>query len=68
MSRFSVGARIETTMGIFQCGTVITSIPLRQYTDGSYREPLGLEKHRAVYVRWDDGTQGWTHRQFVALV
>jgi hypothetical protein len=55
-----VGQRVRTTMGIPTAGRVVRYVPRNQYTDGQYRYPMSHE--RAVYTKWDDGTQGWSHR------
>ncbi len=59
--KFPIGSRVHTTMGVREAGTVI--VPLSssdKYTDGSYRGPEnGRERRSAVYVKWDNGTQGW---------
>jgi len=50
-------------MGVHRTGTVIARVEKEKYTDGSYREPFEWEMH--VFVRWDDGVQGWTFARFL---
>lgn len=55
-----IGQRVRKTMGIPTAGRVVRYIPRDRYTDGQYRYPMSHEK--AVYTKWDDGSQGWSHR------
>lgn len=66
--QFPIGTKVKTAQGIRQSGEIISPIPKSQYSDGSYREPLTNEKARVLYVRWEDKTQGWTHKQFVQKI
>ena len=66
--QFPVGAKVKTVQGVQQSGVIISPILKSQYTDGSYREPLTKEKSRVLYVRWEDKTQGWIHKQFVQKI
>ena len=62
----SVGTRVRTTMGVRRIGTVLANMPSK-WTDGTYRDPQSrAEWAEAVPVRWDDGTEGWIHRRFLA--
>jgi hypothetical protein len=61
-----IGQRVKTTMGIPKSGHVIQYVPRHRYTDGQYRSPMSRE--RAVYTKWDDGTQGWSHREHLAAM
>jgi len=65
-----LGDRVSKVMGVRESGTVVAQvgcrvrrIPYRECTDGTYRDPRPLE--RVVYVRWDNGTVGWVHLQFL---
>ena len=58
-----LGARVRKVMGVRLAGAVTPRIPCWECSDGTYRDPGPRES--AVYVRWDDGTVGWVHRQFL---
>jgi len=59
--KFKEGNLVTQIMGIRRNGFVIRYIPLSAYTDGSFRAPHSNEMKEIVYVRWADGTQGWTY-------
>ena len=60
--RFNPGDKVEKVIGVRLRGTVLRSIPLDGWTDGTYRLPLSLREWcEAVPVEWTDGTRGWTH-------
>jgi hypothetical protein len=63
MKAFKVGQRVRKDMGVRLSGIVVHPMHSSRYTDGSYRPPSRREQ--AVFTRWDDGTQGWTHREFL---
>lgn len=64
-SAWPVGLRIEKTAGVYLTGTVVAFVPRVDYTDGSYTEPLPHQRREAVYVQWDDGTQGWSFKRYL---
>ena len=66
--QFPIGTKVREVQGTAKTGMVIFPIAKQFYTDGSYREPLTNEKARVLYVRWEDKTQGWTHKQFVQKI
>ena len=57
-----IGTRVETVMGIKRKG-VVCIYSGQPYTDGQYRDPHSSEN--VVFVNWDDGTYGWTHKQIL---
>lgn len=61
--KLAVGTRVQKDMGCRLVGTVVWPIALAQCTDGTYRAPMSHE--HVVWVRWDDGSIGWTHRAFI---
>lgn len=65
---FPLGCRVQSTNGMYQQGVVIEPLVKEQYTDGSYRRPERLEVRYVVYVRWTDGTQGWTVQKFLKRI
>ena len=62
MKRLAIGTRVHTTMGIRQSGTVTAPFYWKESTDGTYREPTTKD---IVWVRWDNGTKGWSYRRHV---
>ena len=61
--KLAPGTRVHRTMGVRQSGTVLPHAVHRiDWTDGTYRYPEWSHE-RPVWVRWDDGTAGWTHRE-----
>jgi hypothetical protein len=63
-----VGTRVKTDMGCQISGVVIPWIPLDKCTDGSYRGPeTDRERKCWVSVRWDDGTQGYSHAVYLVV-
>ena len=63
MTKLKPGTRVRKDMGLRQSGVVVPPFPKSAYTDGQYREPQPNEV--VVFVKWDDGTQGWVHGQFL---
>lgn len=54
------------TVGLAAIGEVIDRVAMANFSDGSYRLP---EEHEdPVYVRWLNGTVGWTDRAVLAEV
>jgi hypothetical protein len=57
-NEFHIGQPVETTMGVRRTGKVIGQVPKHEWSDGTYRFPEPRE--HAVWVRWSDGTKGWS--------
>jgi|688.fasta_scaffold2233731_2 hypothetical protein len=56
------GTRVHSAMGVRRSGIIVAPLPRSEWTDGTYRWPHSYERTQAVWVRWDDGTAGWTYQ------
>lgn len=63
---FPVNSRVVKHMGVRMEGVVVVPFPWQSATDGTYRAPLSIDD--PVFVKWQDGTQGWISARHLTRV